>query len=270
MTKSICMIMAHADDIEYSAGGTLAKYIADGYRALYGVMSRCNSGWTVTAEEGGYYAASLDIVPRRRQEAEAAAALFGAQLYYGDLLENCYTQRDGTLITPSFTGAVGAPDDIPAGVPLVVAAGAGNWPEDPVVGELADLLVAWQPEIVVGQSFQNKNPDHFCAALVLARAYERAKEKAPIGPLWIPVAAPGRTGVFPTLTANRIVDVTGYEDTALRALACHVSQGGHLPGNQEALRRKWRGWGEIAGCASAEGFLTMEGDGNSSRPGRAG
>jgi LmbE family N-acetylglucosaminyl deacetylase len=66
MKKSICMIMAHADDIEYSAGGTLAKYRAEGYRALYGVMSRCNSGWTVTAEKGGFYAPSVDIgAPRR-------------------------------------------------------------------------------------------------------------------------------------------------------------------------------------------------------------
>ena len=217
MTKSICVIMAHADDIEYSAGGTFAKYIADGYRALYGVMSRCNSGWTATAEEGGFYGPSVDIVPRRRWEAEAAAALFGAELYYGDLLENCYTQRDGTLITPSFTGAAGAPEDVPAGVPLVVAAGAGNWPEDPMVGELADLLVAWEPEVVVGQSFQNKNPDHFCAALILARAYEKAREKAAIGPLWIPVAAPNRTGIFPTLTANQLVDVTGQEETIGRA-----------------------------------------------------
>jgi LmbE family N-acetylglucosaminyl deacetylase len=257
MEKSICMIMAHADDIEYSAGGTFAKRCAEGYRALYGVMSRCNSGWTVTAEEGGFYAPSVDIVPQRRKEAEAAAAVFGAELYYGDLLENCYTQRDGTLITPSFTGNRGPADDVPAGVPLVVAAGAGNWPEDPMVGELADLLTAWEPEVVVGQSFQNKNPDHFCAALILARAYERAKERVAIGPLWVPVAAPGRTGIFPTLTANRIVDVTGHEETALKALACHRSQGGHLPGAQEGVRAKWRKWGEQHGSASAEGFLEM-------------
>ena len=257
MTQSICMIMAHADDIEYSAGGTFAKYCAEGYRALYGVMSRCNSGWTVTAEKGGCYAPSAEIVPQRRKEAEAAAAVFGAEFYYGDLLENCYTQRDGTLLTPSFTGNVGPADDVPVGVPLVVAAGAGNWPEDPMVGELADLLVAWEPEVVVGQSFQNKNPDHFCAALILARAYARAKARAAIGPLWIPVAAPSRVDVFPALTANRIINISGHEETALRALACHISQGGHLPGTQEAVRTKWRSWGDQYGSASVEGFLEM-------------
>jgi len=53
------------------------------------------------------------------------------------------------------------------------------------------------------------------------------------------------------------VDVTGQEETALRALACHVSQGGHLPGSQDGVRAKWRQWGEVAGCVSAEGYLEM-------------
>lgn len=257
MKKSICTIMAHADDIEYSAGATLAMYVADGYRALYGVMSRCNSGWTVTAEEGGHYVASLKIIPQRRREAEAAAQVFGAELYYGDLLENCYVQRDGTLLAPNFTGWTGAEDDIPQGVPLAVAAGAGDWPDHPMVEAVAGLLVEWEPGLVVGQSFQNKNPDHFCAALILARAYQMARKEAAVGPLWIPVSTPDRRDVFPTLTANRLVDVTGHEETCLRALACHRSQGGHLPGSQDRLRAKWKQWGELHGCSSAEAFVEM-------------
>ena len=59
MKKSIAVVMAHADDIELSAGATLAKYIHEGYRALYGVLSRCNSGWTVTEEKGG----ALHLLP---------------------------------------------------------------------------------------------------------------------------------------------------------------------------------------------------------------
>ena len=54
MKKTITVIMAHADDIEYSAGATLAKYIDQGHRALYGVLARCNSGWTVTQKKGGH------------------------------------------------------------------------------------------------------------------------------------------------------------------------------------------------------------------------
>ena len=260
MKQSICMIMCHADDIEYSAGGTLAKYIADGYRALYGVLSRCNSGYTVTPEKGGHYVSSLEIVPQRRAEAEAAAKLFGAEFYYNDLLENCYTLRDGRPITPSFTGAgkEGVPeDDIPEGVPIFVAAGAGDWKQHPIISDVADLLVEWEPELVVGQAVQNGNPDHFAAALIVAKAWRIAKDKADIGPYWTPVTSSSRGFVFPPLTPNRFVDITGHEERALKALACHRCQGGYLPRTQERRRAVWREWGEKHGCTSAEAFLEV-------------
>lgn len=257
MAKSICVIMAHADDIELTAGGTLAKYVAEGYRALYGVMSRCNSGWTVTAERGGHYVPSEQIIPRRRKEAEAAAKAFGAELYYGDLLENCYVQRDNTALTLNFTGWSGPEDDVPKGVPFATAMGTGDWPDSPVVSELVELLVEWEPELVVGQLFQNKNPDHFCAAMILHSAYEAAKERAKLGPFWIPVFTPGAGEAFPPLAANRFVDVTGHEETCLKAAACHESQGVHLPRSQERIQAKWRRWGQLCGCTSAEGFLEL-------------
>lgn len=257
MKKSICAIMAHADDIEYSAGATLAKYVADGYRALYGVMSRCNSGWTVTEEKGGHYVPSLEIIPQRRKEAEAAAKVFGAELYYGDLLESCYVQRDDMHLTINFRGWPGPEDDVPQGIPLAVAQGTGDWPDSPVIQELADLLVEWEPELIIGQPFQNKNPDHFCAAMVLHTVYQLAREKVEIGPFWVPVASPDAEDAFPPLTANRFVDVTGHEETCLKAAACHRSQGVHLPRSQERLRGKWAKWGKLQGCAAAEAFLEM-------------
>lgn len=257
MKKAICVIMAHADDIELSAGATLAKYIADGYRALYGVMSRCNSGWTVTEEQGGHYVSSLEIIPQRRREAGAAAKVFGAELYYGDLLENCYMQRDGTHLTINFKGWPGPADDVPEGIPFAVAQGTGDWPDSPVIEELTAMLIEWEPELVIGQPFQNKNSDHFCAAMILHTAYLLAREKVTIGPFWVPVALPDSEDAFPPLTANRFVEATGHEETCLRAVACHKSQGFHLPRSQEHLRQKWTKWGEIHGCAAAEAFLEM-------------
>jgi LmbE family N-acetylglucosaminyl deacetylase len=257
MKKSICVIMAHADDIELSAGATLAKYIAEGYRALYGVMSRCNSGWTVTEEKGGHYVPSLEIIPQRRKEAQAAAKVFGAQLFQGDLLENCYMQRDGTQITVNFRGWPGPEEDVPDGVPFAVAQGTGDWPDSPILQELTDLLIEWEPELVIGQPFQNKNPDHFCAAMVLHTAYQAAKEKAELGPFWVPVAMPDSEHAFPPLTPNRFVDVTGHEETCLKAAACHRSQGVHLAPSQDRIRQKWAKWGKLHGCTSAEGFFEM-------------
>ena len=270
MKKSIAVIMAHADDVELYAGATLAKYIDQGYRGLYGVLSRCNSGWTVTEEKGGHYISSLEIAPQRRAEAEAAAKIFGAEFHYGDLLENCYTTRDDVRIMPSYTGPVGvgdavadmekiAPDDLPEGTLFSTAAGAGEpWDGHPVIREVADLLVAWEPELVIGQGIGNFNPDHFAAAQIVAIAWRVAAQEAPIGPYLIPVSPtrPGRLR-FPPLNPDRFVDVSGHENTCLRALACHRSQGGHLPSRQEGRQRSWGRWREQSGLEAAEAFAEI-------------
>lgn len=258
MKKSIVIIMAHADDIELSAGGTLAKYIAEGYQGLYGVMSRCNSGWTTTAEKGGHYISSLEIIPQRRKEAEESAKVFGAELFYGDLLENCYTKKNGSLITPSFTGTGEMnDDDIPAGIPMFVAAGAGAWEDHPFITKLADILLKREPELVIGQNIGNLNPDHFAAALIMARAWLSASKKSEIGPYWIPVSGKTQPDTFPPLVPNHFVDITGYEEKALTALACHKSQGMHLHEAQESRKKTWKEWGNKAGYTSAEAFVQV-------------
>ena len=270
MRKTIAVIMAHADDIELSAGATLAKYIDQGYEALYGVLSRCNSGWTVTEEKGGHYISSLEIVPQRRAEAEAAARVFGAAFHYGDLLENCYTTRDGVRIVPSYAGPVGldgaeiaadgiAADDLPRGTLFATASGAGEpWDGHPVIREVADLLIAWEPELVIGQPIGNYNPDHFAASQIVGVAWQVAAEAVAIGPYLIPVGSPraGRRR-FPPLKPDRFVDVTGYEATCLQALACHRSQGGHLPRTQERRRRSWAAWREESGFEATEAFAEI-------------
>ena len=270
MEKTIVVIMAHADDIELSAGATLARYIDRGYRALYGVLSRCNSGWTVTEEKGGHYISSLEIVPQRRAEAEAAAKLFGAEFHYGDLLENCYTTRDGQRIVPSYTGPVGldgakidgdriAPDDLPGGTLFATASGAGEpWDGLTVFREVADLLIAWAPELVIGQPIGNFNPDHFAASQIVGVAWQVAAREVDIGPYLLPVAYP-RAGRFrfPPLRPDRFVDVSGYEDTCLRALACHRSQGGHLPRTRERRKQSWAAWRDESGFESTEAFAEI-------------
>jgi LmbE family N-acetylglucosaminyl deacetylase len=265
--QAIAMIMAHADDIEFSAGATLAKYIDRGHAALYGVLSRCNSGWTVTEEKGGHYVPSREIVPRRRAEAEAAAARFGAKLYFGDLLENCYTTRQGVRIAPSFSGpvtveggAIGgiAEDDVPRGSLFLGAAGAGDtWEDHPAVRELVDLLVSWEPALVVGQPFGNLNPDHFLAAQVVAIAWQVAARRVALGPYWLPVMPAGKAYAFPPQRPDRYVEVSGYEATCLEALACHVSQGGHLARTRKRRQDLWRAWKKESGFDCAEAFVQI-------------
>lgn len=268
MKKTIVSVMAHADDLEGTSGGTFAKYIADGYRGLIIVLSRCNSGWNGIPDRPEYIS-SLEIVPQRRAEAQAAAEVFGAELAMGDLLENNYTLRDGTRIVPSFTGAHLAfsearhpapeklpQEDVPEGTTLNVAAGFGSFTTvHPEVQRVIDLLTEWEPELVLGQMIGNFNPDHLAAAQIAAMAWVRAAERVELGPLWLPVAPPDSTReLFPPFTANRWVDVTGMEQTALAALACHVCQGCASEASQNRLRRRWASFGAKHGVPSAEGF----------------
>jgi LmbE family N-acetylglucosaminyl deacetylase len=254
--KSICVIMAHADDIEYNAGGTLATYISRGYRGLYGVMSRCNSGYNVGPDGRGIYTSSLVQIPVRRAEATAAAAVYGAETYFGDILERHYTQRDGTQIALSFRGSPGPADDVPEGIPFAEINRSADAPDSPIKA-LAKILVEWEPEVVISQRFQDTNPDHYCAALGLYQAWQAARKENPrIGAFWMPVVA-NPEGMFPSFAPNRFVDVTGHEETCLQALACHKSQRGPRPYNDGALRGKWASFGRIHGCGSAEAFVEL-------------
>ncbi len=265
--QAIAMIMAHADDIEFSAGATLAKYIDQGHAALYGVLSRCNSGWTVTEEKGGHYVPSREIVPRRRAEAEAAAARFGATLYYGDLLENCYTTRQGVRIAPSFSGpvtveggAIGgiADDDVPRGSLFLGAAepatpgritrqcgsssicsspGSPRWWSDSRSGTSTPTTSS-QPR-------SSRSPGRW------------RRGGSALGPYWLPVMPAGKAYAFPPQRPDRYVEVGGYEATCLEALACHVSQGGHLARTQKRRQELWRAWKKESGFDCAEAFVQI-------------
>jgi LmbE family N-acetylglucosaminyl deacetylase len=150
------------------------------------------------------------------------------------------------------------PADLPAGSPLVVAAGRGDtWEDHPTVREVAALLEEWEPELVIGQAYGNLNPDHFAAAQIVAIAWQIASRAVAIGPYWLPVMPWGEEYVFPPQTPDRFVDVSGHQEVCLRALACHVSQGGHLPRTQKRRRAAWGTWKAQCPYGSAEAFLQI-------------
>ena len=176
----------------------------------------------------------------------------------------------GGRIVPSFTGPVGvrepeidsgaiAADDLPEGTLFATATGAGvPWDGHPAIREVSDLLAAWEPDLVIGQPIGNLNLDHYAAAQIVGIAWQVAAQETAIGPYLIPVQPPGiGRSRFPPLKADRLVDVTGYEETCLQALACHRSQGGHLPATQERRRKSWAGWRPQSGFGATEGFAEI-------------
>ncbi len=139
-------------------------------------------------------------------------------------------------------------------LPAPVRRGAATRP----VRALVDLLVKWEPELVIGQPFGDMNPDHFLAAQIVAIAWHKASQRADIGPYWLPaIPAPRDAQAFPPMVPNRFVDVAGYEEACLRALACHVSQGGQLPEKQNGRRAEWGAWKGLCALDSAEAFIEI-------------
>ena len=85
-----------------------------------------------------------------------------------------------------------------------------------------------------------------------------ASEKAKLGEFWIPVKLKGDDWPdFPPMKPNHYEDVTGFEDKALKALSCHVSQGMAMANWQEYRRKHWAEFGEKYGCKSAEAFARI-------------
>ena len=249
----IAAILAHADDLELECAGTFAKYIAQGYKGIYGVLSLCNSGWNKDSGKGGY-SPSKGIIPRRHAEAEAAAKVFGAEIFKMDLMENIYTNSQGEITALSFSRQGYRGEDPPdGGVPLAVAAGAGctGFFRGDSIDRVADVLIRNEPDIVICQGIDTNNPDHFAASLIVYKAHRKASQSVEIGPLYMSYG----DDCYVRKDPDWIVDVTGHEEVAEKALCCHKSQGG--PAMVEKHRKFWRKWGARIHTRSAEPFLRL-------------
>lgn len=70
MSRTVLAIGPHPDDIEFYAGGTLAKLVGEGCRAIIVIAT--------DGSKGSYEHSAEDLVDLRREEAMRAAAVMGA------------------------------------------------------------------------------------------------------------------------------------------------------------------------------------------------
>lgn len=245
--RCIACIMAHADDIEITCGGTLAKYIAQGYKGIYGLLSLCNSGYTK-----GTYKSSCEITPLRIKEAKEAAEVFGAEIFRMDLLEGIFTDRTGKINPLSFSQGNYNIEDIPQGaVSLFDAAMAITGEGNSAIKRVRDLLIENAPELVIGNCIDSNNPDHFSASLIVKKAYTEASKHVELGPLYIPLSPSSFIPRHP----DWIVDISGFEKVAETAISCHESQDGK--NKIKRMRQRWNEWGKEIGTESAERFIRI-------------
>ena len=229
---SAVAIGAHPDDIEFGAGGTLARWAADGCVVHHLVLTDGSKGtWDAGADVEA-------LVATRQLEQRAAAAALGAT---GDV---------------HFVGRVDG--ELEADVATRV--------------EVARVLRQLRPEVVLGHDPWRRyrlHPDHRAAGWLTCDGVVAAREphvRIDDLPAWRPSALLLWEADEPDL----LVDVTSYTDAKLAALLAHASQLRSTmdigdPDDAEAIARFRRRvldrlaeWGRQAGVASAEAFKLLD------------
>lgn len=208
--KRILVVMAHPDDCDFGAGGTIAHWTAKGIDVSYCIITNGDQG----GEESGI---PLEEMPRVRQKEQRDA---GRTL--GVTSIQFLNHRDGWLM-PSIELRKEIVREIRRAKPdrMVIQSPERNW--DRIGASHPDHLAAGETAI---QAVYPDARNPFAFTDLRAEGFEpwRVRE------VWV-------TG---SPNPNHFVDITETFDKKMAALRAHVSQTAH---NKE-LENMVRGWGE--------------------------
>lgn len=243
-------IGAHADDIEFNAGATLAKYRQAGYEIVY-IMSTNNfsGSWSSLDADGKRQVrnpAWNEIMPQRKIEAAAAAKFFGTTAIHLDHPQRHYRREDGVVEELCFGSQ--APEGMASATPTIITAY-----EDPsCVQRLVDLILEHRPEAILSHSMTTGNIEHVASCLLVGRAYTEARKAGYEGMLlfWHDITPP------PVASTKRqwdtFIDVTNHWQDKLDALALHACQ------IVDVSKLDLPHFGPACGCGHAEVFVVAE------------
>jgi LmbE family N-acetylglucosaminyl deacetylase len=234
--KCILVFGAHADDVDEIAGGTFAKYIDEGYEGIYVCYTNNTAGcnlertpyydggpdFTVSGAPGIFPAGALETIQIREEEARRAASVYGAIPEFLYFRETWFWQ--GRKQCPIGTNEFHQYQ--PPGRQIVSVASRSS--KD--INVVYDLLVKYQPEIVITHALGGEKHDHGNGAYLMYLAFIKAMEQdIPVGKLWMDIH-----GWFLLKDAQESgrgipdvhIEVEDYLPTKYEALNKHVSQNG--------------------------------------------
>lgn len=226
---TILLIVAHPDDIEFGAGGSVARWTREGHRVIFCIVTDGAAGSNDPAMTPSV------LVPLRREEQTAAAAKLGVSdvrfLGYAD-------------------GALEASLELRRRLTRLIRE---LKPQRVVLMDPTTILVQ-------GDDFSYINhPDHRASGeAALYAVFPSAGTRLVFPELLIDGLEPHNVPeVYMTLSTepNLAVDVTDVHDIKLAALLCHHSQ---LDASAVDFVRKWdEQAGKDAGVTYAETFRVM-------------
>ena len=208
--KRVLVVMAHPDDCDFGAGGTIAQWTSQGIEVSYCIITNGDQG----GEESGIPVEEMAKV-RQQEQRDAGKALGVTQITY-------LNYRDGWLL-PSIELRKEIVKAIRIAKPdrMVVQSPERNW--ERIYSSHPDHLAAGETAIQAVYP-DSRNPFAFPELKAAGLEPWRVRE------VWI-------TG---SPTPNHFVDITDTFSKKMAALHAHVSQTAH---NKE-LENMVRSWGE--------------------------
>lgn len=219
----VMVVMAHPDDAEFSAGGTIAKLVKEGREITYVVVTNGNkgSGDRATAPE------RLALI-REEEQRNAARTLGVARVEF-------LGYEDGEV------------EDTRA-LRLDVTRQVRRW--------RPDLVIAQSPHRAYTNFFAWHRDHRVTGGVVLDCVYPLARDHLSF-PELLPEHEPHKVKEVSLIQWEQprlVVDISGTIDLKLAAIACHASQVGDWNAVEARVRRRAALLGAARGHAYAEGF----------------
>lgn len=222
---NILSVVAHPDDTEILCAGTLIRYAREGHQVTMAVFTDGSMGDAVIAPP--------ELRKMREEETRAAAAVIGAKLIWGGVMdEHVFPDREQRKI-------------------------------------MIDILREADPDIIFTHSPNDYHPDHrYVQQLVFDAYFQKGLPHVPGQSLPACRFAHAQLYFMDNLGGieflpTEYVDITEVFETKKEMLACHKSQ---VKAMQQLAHTNLLGMMEVqarfrglaAGCTYAEGFTRMD------------
>jgi LmbE family N-acetylglucosaminyl deacetylase len=220
--KTIVAIGAHHDDIELFCGGTLVKYIKDGWDAVY-IVATTSPHYHLTEEKE--FLSNEDTINMRKKEAEQGAKIIGAnEVHFWDF-KSMYWYKENThkrLFLDGIRSSTETFSHLKENVPgreFILT--ASDIPD--IVQYVADFLEERNPDIILTHSPDDESIEHYATGLLVFRATMSLLKKGKNIKLfgW----EPGGGGpLVNSFAPTHYVDVTETIDVKCKAVKVFHSQ----------------------------------------------
>jgi len=257
MKKTIVILAAHHDDIEFRAGGTVAQFVKLGYEVIYVVAIDSVFASNAYIDEHMSDPNIEDILNVRENECRKGAAILGTNKPIFLHLKPSYywTNKTRTKLRPNFAKHE---KNIIEGMEKY----KGKYfcleakSQKECVDEIMDFIDSFNPQMVLTQNANDFHLEHYSiAALAFAACkrlvLERNRKLSLYG--W----EMGSQGRMLPFVADRIIDISDTFELKMESIRPFISQIGeeNMDSHLKKMETSCRFWGQKIGVQYAEPFI---------------